>query len=74
VAVADIAGTLVQLGALYASGRPLVRALEPSPGAMAVLGAATLLVAVAGPAILARCPARRARALEPAMPSAAASG
>jgi membrane protein DedA with SNARE-associated domain len=72
VAAADAAGTLVQLGVLYVSGRPLVHALKLSPEAMAIVGVGSLVLAVAGPAIVARATARRSRPgpPEPAIPVA----
>ena len=57
--VADIVGTLVQLGVLYGTGRSLLHALDPSTRALALFGGGTLLLALTGPAIVVRAAARR---------------
>lgn len=61
VAIADVAGTFGQLGVLYATGRPVMHALEPSRGLMMALGVVALLAAVAGPLLAVRAVERRAR-------------
>jgi hypothetical protein len=62
VAAADITGTLLQLAAIYATGRPVVEALHPR--GLATIGMVTLLVAAGGPAVFVgiRARARRAQA------------
>lgn len=59
VALADAGGTLVRLTVLYASGRPLMQALDPSPVMLAIMGGLALAVVAGGPPLVGRLAARR---------------